>query len=163
MTDRVDELIASWRTELPAALGPTSELSKRVLLLAAELSEATRRETDRLGLTTAEFDVLVTLRRVGGPCRLKSNELSRSLLLSTGGTSNVVNRLADRGLVRRDPNPDDGRSALITLTEQGRALAEDAVLANTAAQEAVFAGVPRGALRAATVGLRAVIKAKDGR
>jgi DNA-binding MarR family transcriptional regulator len=152
--DRVDDLIAAWQAEFPAALGPTSELAKRVLTLAAELQAATQRELPEFGLTVAEFDVLVALRRSGKPYRLTPNALSRSLMLSTGGTSNVVNRLVARGLARRTNHPDDARSTLIQLTADGRRLAERVVVANTAAHEQVFAGATAAATRAATEALR---------
>ena len=73
-----------------------------------------------LGLTTAEFDVIVSLRRSGAPYRQKPSDLSRSLLLSSGGTSNVTNQLVRRGLVVREPDPDDGRGTQIRLTDEGR-------------------------------------------
>ncbi|SDM29695.1 MarR family winged helix-turn-helix transcriptional regulator [Allokutzneria albata] len=161
MSDRVDRLIASWRTELPEALGPTSELVKRVLLLAGDLDAATRRELPEFELTTAEFDVLVGLRRSGAPYRLKPSELGRSLLLSSGGTSNIITRLTARGLVRRESDPDDGRGTLIVLTDAGKELAERAVLANSAAHAEVFAALPEATLRAATAALREVFAVLD--
>jgi DNA-binding MarR family transcriptional regulator len=156
VTDRVDELMAMWRNELPAVLDPTTELSKRIMLLAAELNEATRRELPELGLTPAEFDVLAALRRVGPPYRMKPNELTKSLLLSSGGTSNVVNHLAAAGLVRREPDDDDGRGTWVTLTPDGSRLAEKALMVNSAAHAAVFADTPAETIKAATDTLRAV-------
>ncbi|MCP3804928.1 MarR family transcriptional regulator [Allokutzneria sp. A3M-2-11 16] len=161
MSDRVDRLIASWQVELPEALGPTSELVKRVMLLAGDLDAATRRELPEFDLTTAEFDVLVGLRRSGPPYRLKPSELGRSLLLSSGGTSNIITRLTARGLVRRESDPDDGRGTLIVLTEAGRELAESAVLANSAAHAEVFAALPEETLEAATAALREVFAVLD--
>jgi len=157
----VEELIAAWRDELPDVLGPTMELTKRVLVLAGELNEATRRELPRFGLTPAEFDVLAALRRSGAPYRLKANELSRSLLLSTGGTSNIVNRLVGRGLVCREPDPGDGRSTLVALTDSGMKVAEAAVRANSAAHADVFADLPPEVTRAATDVLREVFAIID--
>jgi DNA-binding MarR family transcriptional regulator len=154
VSDPVDDLLSAWRRELPDILGPTSELAKRILVLSGELSAATKRELPRFGLTVAEFDVLATLRRSGRPYRMKSNELSRALLLSTGGTSNVTNHLVAEELVVREQDPDDGRSTLIRLTPRGIALAEDAVRATSAAHAQIFATVPVSVLRAATKGLR---------
>ncbi|MEV0649679.1 MarR family transcriptional regulator [Phytomonospora sp. NPDC050363] len=154
--DPVDALIATWRAEMPQALGPASELSKRIMVLGARLERATRELLPSLGLTIAGFDILIGLRRAGKPYRLKPNELARSLLLSTGGTSNAVNQLEAGGLVRRVADPADARSTWIELTADGVALAERAVLANTAAHEKVFAGVPREAVDAAAAGLRGV-------
>lgn len=159
MSDPVDELIKAWQAELPEVLSPTSELSKRIMVLSGELAAATKRELPAFGLTAAEFDVLASLRRSGKPYRLKPNELSRALLLSTGGTSNVVNHLVSEGLVEREADPEDGRSTLIRLTARGAALAEDAVRATSAVHAELFASVPEPVLRAATEALRELMAA----
>ncbi|GGU32877.1 MarR family winged helix-turn-helix transcriptional regulator [Lentzea flava] len=154
MTDRVEELLDKWRTELPEALVASSELGKRVMVLSGLLGEATRATVTRFDLTGADFDVLAALRRSGKPYRLKANELSRSLLLSTGGTSNVVNRLVGRGLVEREPDQTDGRSTYVRLTPRGRSLAEEVVIANSKAHDEVLAGIPAELLERATAALR---------
>ena len=156
MTDRVDELMAMWRAELPAALNKTTELTKRIMLLAGELDEATRRELPELGLTPAEFDVLAALRRAGQPYRMKPNELTKALLLSSGGISNVVNHLVAAGLVTRDADHDDRRGTWVSLTADGVRLAEKAVLANAAAHAEVFAGIPTEVVTNATEALQAL-------
>jgi len=161
--DPVDELLAAWRAELPEVLGPESELVKRVLLLGAAFGEATAAELPALGLTAAEFDVLATLRRAGPPYARQSGALTRALLLSTGGTSNVVHRLASRGLVERQPEPDDRRAVRVVLTGDGVQLAEKAVRANTAAHARVLATVPPEALQHAADALRAVTAAEPWR
>ncbi|GAB2847925.1 MarR family winged helix-turn-helix transcriptional regulator [Lentzea nigeriaca] len=156
MTDRVEELLDRWRAELPEALVASSELGKRVMVLSGLLGEATRATVTRFDLTGADFDVLAALRRSGKPYRLKANELSRSLLLSTGGTSNVVNRLVGRGLVEREPDETDGRSTYVRLTPRGRSLAEEVVIANSKAHDEVLAGIPADVLERATAALREV-------
>ncbi|KOG37312.1 MarR family transcriptional regulator [Streptomyces decoyicus] len=154
--DPVDALLSAWRTELPDVLRPTTELSKRITQLAGALDAATRGVLPELGLTVAEFDILVALRRSGEPYRMKPNELARSLLLSSGGISNVVNHLTGRGLVLREPSPDDGRSTMIRLTPDGVRTAERAVRVNADAHEAVFAEASPTAVNAATRALRDV-------
>ncbi|MDX6264823.1 MAG: hypothetical protein QOH84_6511 [Kribbellaceae bacterium] len=161
--DRVEHLIAAWEQELPAVLHPTTELTKRLMLLAADLDEPVRQCLRELGLTTAEFDVLVTLRRSGAPYRMKPTELMRSLLLSSGGTSNVLNQLANRGLVVREPDPEDGRGTQIRLTDEGIPAAEKAVLDTAAAQANVWAGVSPETLAAATEALRALTRAGNSK
>ena len=152
--DPVDRVIASWEQELPEVLYPTSELTKRIMLLAGELNAATRRVLRDLELTMAEFDVIVSLRRSGTPYRQKPSDLVRILLLSSGGTSNVTNQLARRGLVVREPDPDDGRGTQIRLTPEGVSLAEQAVKASSAAHAELWAGLPPETLEAATAALR---------
>lgn len=160
--DPVDELIGTWRVELPSVLGPESELIKRVLLLAQAFGDATAAELPELGLTGAEFDVLASLRRAGAPYTGKPNELTKTLMLSSGGISNVVNRLVARGLVERQADPLDGRGSRVLLTPAGVELAERALEVNTAAHAAVVANVPPAALTAAADALREVFATAKG-
>lgn len=160
--DPVDDLIDTWRVELPSVLGPESELVKRVLLLARAFGDATASELPELGLTGAEFDVLAALRRAGAPYAGKPNELMKALMLSSGGTSNVINRLETRGLVERQADPADGRGSRVLLTPAGVELAERALKANTAAHAAVVAEVPQETLTAAADALRAVFARAKG-
>jgi DNA-binding MarR family transcriptional regulator len=67
-----------------------------------------------------EYDVLYTLAKGQGPIRL--SELNRHVLLSQPALSRLVDRLADRGLIDRCPDPADGRGVLICLSEAGRAV-----------------------------------------
>lgn len=160
--DPVDELLAAWRVELPGVLGPESELVKRVLLLAQALGDATAVELPELGLTGAEFDVLAALRRAGAPYARKPNELTKALMLSSGGISNVINRLEARGLVERRADPADGRGSRVLLTPAGVELAERSLEANTTAHAAVLAEVPAETLTAAADALRAVFADAKG-
>ncbi|UUU19630.1 MarR family winged helix-turn-helix transcriptional regulator [Streptomyces sp. DSM 40750] len=161
-SDPVDAWMQAWRTELPEVVFPSSELSKRIMFLSAALDRVTRRDLTELGLTVAEFDVLVTLRRAGEPYRMKPNQLARSLMLSTGGTTNVTHRLVARGAVEREGDPADARSTWIRLTPDGIALAERAVLAMSAEHDAFFEGVPAEIVDAATAALRDLITACPG-
>jgi DNA-binding MarR family transcriptional regulator len=70
-------------------------------------------------LSMREYDVLYTLSKQRGPIRL--GELHRHVLLSQPALSRMVERLAERGLVRREADPADGRGTLLSLTDQGRA------------------------------------------
>lgn len=65
-----------------------------------------------------EYDVLYTLSKHDRPLRL--GELNRSVLLSQPALSRLVERLAERGLVERAPDPEDGRGVRLALTEAGR-------------------------------------------
>jgi DNA-binding MarR family transcriptional regulator len=66
-----------------------------------------------------EYDVLYTLSKHEGPIRLF--ELGRGVLLSQPALSRLVERLAERGLVERTPDPEDGRGLRLDLTAAGRA------------------------------------------
>jgi DNA-binding MarR family transcriptional regulator len=65
-----------------------------------------------------EYDVLYTLSKCREPLRM--SELHRHVLLSQPALSRLVDRLADRGLIGRCPDPADGRVVRLSLTEAGR-------------------------------------------
>jgi DNA-binding MarR family transcriptional regulator len=80
-----------------------------------------RRDT---GLTMARYDVLAHLDNSGG--RLGLTDLASSILLSQSGLSKLLDRMEAAGLVRRDPDPRDGRAAFAAITPQGRSLVKKA-------------------------------------
>jgi DNA-binding MarR family transcriptional regulator len=69
-------------------------------------------------LSMREYDVLYTLSKCGEPARI--GELHRHVLLSQPALSRMVDRLVERGLVERCPDPADGRGVRLSLTEAGR-------------------------------------------
>ena len=71
------------------------------------------------GLTEGEFGVLEALLHKGP---LLLGELQRKILVSSGGVTYLVDRLVQRGLVRREPCPTDRRAMYAVLTPQGDAL-----------------------------------------
>jgi DNA-binding MarR family transcriptional regulator len=84
-----------------------------VPLLDRELQAA-----HRLPLTW--YDVLLEL-RAAADGRLTMGELGEAAVVSRSRVSRVVDELVRDGLVRRDPNPKDQRSAYAVITDAGRA------------------------------------------
>lgn len=68
------------------------------------------------GLTAPQFDIVVTLGNTPG---LSFKELGSRTLITKGTLTGVVDRLESRGLVERIASPDDGRSTLVRLTDEG--------------------------------------------
>ncbi|MEV0458714.1 MarR family winged helix-turn-helix transcriptional regulator [Catellatospora methionotrophica] len=69
-------------------------------------------------LSMREYDVLYTLSKYTEPLRI--GELGRHVLLSQPALSRMVDRLAERGLLERCPDPADGRGVRLSLTDTGR-------------------------------------------
>lgn len=78
-----------------------------------------RAQVNRYGLADAEFGILEVLYHKGP---LPVCEAQRRILLQSGSTAYVVDKLAAKKLVRRTPNPHDQRGTLLVLTSKGRAL-----------------------------------------
>ncbi|QUQ62884.1 MarR family winged helix-turn-helix transcriptional regulator [Kutzneria sp. CA-103260] len=159
MRDVVDGILDAWRGQLPEVAGIELELSKRTGRLYTLLAEATNTQLTRFGLTKADYDVLAVLRSTGEPYRLRPTDLAARLLLSSGGTSNVLRRLTAEGLIAREADPDDARSSWVQLTPEGVDTAEAAVRASTEAQRKLLKSVPPETARAAADALREVLLA----
>jgi len=70
------------------------------------------------GMPLAWYDVLLEL-HAAPEARLRMSDLGERVVLSRTRVSRVVDELVDAGLVLRETNPRDGRSALATLTKAG--------------------------------------------
>jgi len=103
-----------------AVIGRLSRLSR---LIGGELL----RTFEVHGLDSPSFDVLATLRRNDPPHRLTPAELMRSAMVTSGAITQRLDRLQARGLVTRTPSAADGRVVHVTLTEDGRALIDQAL------------------------------------
>jgi DNA-binding MarR family transcriptional regulator len=75
---------------------------------------------ERYDLTLAQFGVLAQLQAVPD---LSQQKLADWLFVTKGNIVGMLNRLEDRGLVERRPDPQDGRTHMVSLTQQGAALA----------------------------------------
>jgi DNA-binding MarR family transcriptional regulator len=71
------------------------------------------------GLPLTWYDVLLELNEAPGR-RLSMGELGAVAVVSRSRTSRVVDQLVAAGLVVREANPGDGRSAYARITEAGR-------------------------------------------
>lgn len=65
-----------------------------------------------------EYDVLFNLSRQDAR-QLRIRDLNRHLLLTQPSVSRLVDRLALRGLVSKEPDPGDGRGTVVRLTDEG--------------------------------------------
>ena len=122
MEDHVDRLRSQWARELPEVDTGGMAIIGRARRITLALRPEIEAVFARHGLDTGTFDVLTTLRRSGPPYRLRPTELHSSLMVSSGGMTDRLDRLTEAGLVRRVADPEDGRSLLVELTERGRAL-----------------------------------------
>jgi DNA-binding MarR family transcriptional regulator len=140
--DAVDLIAAQWRRERPDLDPFPMEVIGRISRLAALVQPELGRVFARFGVNGGDFDVLATLRRAGRPHRLTPGDLARSTMVTSGGMTKRLDRLEARGLVRREPDPDDRRGALISLTDEGRALVDRVVEEHLANEERLLAGLP---------------------
>lgn len=104
----------------PAQADPTSAWAALLRVHAALVPRLDRELRSAVGLPLVWYDVLLELYRAPNR-QLRMSDLGERVVLSRSRVSRVVDELVSAGLVQRESNPQDGRSALATLTDAGRA------------------------------------------
>ena len=140
-TDSVDQILAEWARERPdldfSPVGVTSRLGR----VGAHLDAGLLQVFHRFDLTAADFRVIVTLRRAGAPYELPQARLMSQLALTSGTMSVRVDRLAQRGIVTREPDPDDRRGQRIRLTDDGLRLFDEIAPLHLANEDRLLSGL----------------------
>jgi DNA-binding MarR family transcriptional regulator len=117
--DAVDRLLVDWAGQRPdldfTPVGVVTRLSRIRSYLDAELA----RVFARFGLTSADFLVIVSLRRGGSPYRMPQARLMDALGLTSGTVSVRLDRLERNGIVTREADPASARGSLVQLTDSG--------------------------------------------
>ena len=117
--DDMDRVLADWAGQRPdldfTPVGVVTRLSRVRTYLDAELAGVFA----RFGLTSADFLVIVTLRRAGKPYRMPQARLMDALGLTSGTVSVRLDRLERNGIVTREPDPASARGSLVQLTDSG--------------------------------------------
>lgn len=105
--------------------------------IESALEHALQAEHD---LSVVEYTVLDALSRQDG-WHMRMQQLARATALSSSATTRLVNRLEDRGLLRRVLCQDDRRGIYTELTENGHALLDEARPTHDRVLEATLAEV----------------------
>ena len=137
----MDELVQAWHRErADLDLGPV-EVFSRIGRLARLLDRVRREAFSAHRIESWEFDVLAALRREGDPYQLSPGALLRQTLVTSGTMTNRVDRLAERGLVERSPDPSDRRGVLVRLTAPGKTAVDGAFESLLASEADLLSGL----------------------
>jgi DNA-binding MarR family transcriptional regulator len=120
MEDEVDRLLRGWRRVLPEVDVSPLEVLSRVSRLARYLDLQRAVIFARHDLEIWSFEVLSALRRATAPASLSPGQLLAQTLVTSGTMTNRLDRLEERGLVRRHQDPADARSFRVQLTAAGK-------------------------------------------
>ncbi len=125
--DPVDEILEQWSEERPELETASLGVVIRVMNLYKTFHRQATLALDELGLELFEYDVLSALRRQGKPFALAATALAKETDLSSGAMTNRVDKLEDRGLVRRAPDENDRRGVIVSLTPKGERAIDAAI------------------------------------
>ena len=113
--------------EVPAGISTAKEAADDELILGfGRLQGAANRLEyvlgraieEEFGISHLVFEAMLILGRAGGP-GLSMTAISREQVLTSGGVTRLVDRMAAAGLVERTEDPGDRRGRLVRLTALG--------------------------------------------
>lgn len=114
--------------EFPATRWLTQEEQQawRAYLRAhRELQVALDRDLTDFGISLPEYELLSMLSEQDGD-RARMSVLAELVVQSRSRVTHTAKRLEQRGWVRREPTPEDGRGVALALTAEGRRMVERA-------------------------------------
>lgn len=125
--DGVDDILEQWAEERPELDTTSLGVVIRVMSLYRAFVRQATEALEPLGLELFEYDALSALRRQGKPYALPATRLASATGLSSGAMTNRVDRLEQRGLVRRRRDKNDRRGVVVSLTASGRRAIDKAI------------------------------------
>jgi len=118
-SDHVDRVLGQWAQVRPDLDTAAVAVVARLGRVTAYIDAAINTRLAEFDLTRSSWDVLASLRRNGPPYRLSPTQLYRELMRSSGAMTHRLAALEQAGLIRRVPDPKDGRGLLVELTRKG--------------------------------------------
>ncbi|MET0277673.1 MAG: MarR family transcriptional regulator [Pseudorhodoplanes sp.] len=125
--DAIDRFAQQWTRERPDLDFAYLATLGRILRLSAHLREEMDRWLAPFGLTWEMFDLLASLQRSGAESGIRPTDLYEACMLSSGATTNRIDRAEKLNYAARRPDAQDGRSTRIALTKGGAALTRRAM------------------------------------
>jgi DNA-binding MarR family transcriptional regulator len=141
VVDRVHLIIAAQQREFPKLDYGAKAIAGRLVRLGTLFIEAIGRVAEQFGLSANEYVILCALRAAGAPFMLPPKRINPLLGLTSGGMTNILHGLEDRGLIERLPDPSDRRGVLVRLTPQAVKLIGAAIEAHVAEEHRIIAGL----------------------
>lgn len=126
LKDFVDSLQEEWLAEDPELPAQGLPVVARLVRLGYYIARRVDANFERFNLTRGEFEVLAVLVR-NPELNITPKILQTKILITSGGLSNRIRRLEEKGLVTRTPDPIDRRGVILKATPEGRELTLKAV------------------------------------
>jgi DNA-binding MarR family transcriptional regulator len=133
-----------------------SGLLTRLTRVGLLLDAFQHRCLDQFGLLFIDFSVLRVLELSGG--EMRPSELAEITLRSSGGMTQIIDRLVAEGLVGRTPDPADRRKVVVALTPKGRRLVAKAGKAYEAERDRVLGPLTGTELRDIDAAVRRLLE-----
>src|SRR5437763_5223701 len=140
LEDSVARVIAGWHATRPELRVESIAITARLARLQALAAPRLEAVFARFGIRGADFAVLAGLVRLAGE-GVSQRRLATELGLSAGTISLRIDRLVRHGLAERGADPEDGRGAVISITDLGRELFDACAPEHLANAQELLAGL----------------------
>lgn len=129
--DLIDKIVADWQKERSDIDCNGKDIVARLVYSHSKIVKALEKSLKPFCITPTIFSVLMTARRRGKNGEVTIKQIMEEILITSGATSNLINKLvADKLITKRLANKDeDARSVFVKLTAEGLELIDKAMVA----------------------------------
>jgi DNA-binding MarR family transcriptional regulator len=156
--DIIDVLISDWKKEKPELDLEAMHIVGRILKLNKILEKRTNKVLKDSAIHYTDLDVLATLRRSGEPYVLAPKQLMKSVLITSGAMTALLERLKKLELIYRAPDSKDGRIKFVGLTEKGLDIIDETIVIRFDEAKAVVQGLNKSDSKELGVLLKKLLK-----
>lgn len=118
--DRVDIALEKWKRERRDLDASAKAIVGRIIRLQGVILNHAGKTFKKHGIQAGEYAVLCNLRVSGAPFQMSPKDLIQSVLLTSGGMSNLLERMENKKWIKRISDPNDRRGVVVQLLPLGK-------------------------------------------
>lgn len=141
--DRVDITLHKWSKERGELDTSAKAIIGRIIRLQGVILEIVSKTFKTFQINPGEYAVLCNLRVNGKPYQMSPKEIIQSVLLTSGGMSNLLERMEQKQLIKRIHNSNDRRGVLVRLTEKGKNIIDAAMTEHVHVESQLIAALTK--------------------
>jgi DNA-binding MarR family transcriptional regulator len=92
----------------------------RMIIVESRLVDIRKTIAARVGVSAAQYHMMMAILHLQGQCGISIGALAEYLEVTGPHVTGEIRKLAERGLVRKTVNPEDGRGVLVRLSREGK-------------------------------------------
>ena len=123
----INEICHDWAVQRPDIDCPGKAVVCSLLSVHSAYLKALEMALKPLKMQPNAFSALVTIRRKGISAEVSVSKIRAEVLVSSGGITNLLNRLVKDNLISKRVSESDARSMLVSLTPKGLELINKAM------------------------------------
>ena len=140
LRDFVDSLEEEWKAQVPQLQTEPISVVARLVRMSYYVERRVAINLARYDLNRGEFEVLAVLTR-NPEENITPKILQTKILITSGGLSNRIRKLEEKGLLVRFSDPNDRRGVILKATEKGKEITLQAVTSHVEVERQIASGL----------------------